>query len=69
MGFDNISISQMVYPALTTMDQEIVGKGRIAANLMTSLLTKKQVEREVETKVKIIIRDSVSKFKMRRDDV
>lgn len=69
MGFDNISISQMVYPALTTMGQEIVSKGKIAADLMTSLLNKKPVKREVETEVEIIIRDSVTTFDAGRVDV
>ena len=30
LGFDNLPIASMVYPALTTVDQAILGKGRLA---------------------------------------
>ncbi len=41
MGFDNLSISTMVYPALTTVDQSIAEKGRLAGNLIASILNKR----------------------------
>lgn len=60
MGFDNLSISEMVYPALTTIDQAILGKGVLAGNLITSILANKNPQRETFTDISIIERDSVA---------
>lgn len=65
MGFDNISISKMVYPALTTVGQDIIKKGRTAANLITSVLVKTPVDQETITEANIILRDSVTNRKKR----
>jgi DNA-binding LacI/PurR family transcriptional regulator len=45
MGFDNLSVSRMIYPALTTIDQSIGEKGRLAGNLIAAILDKKDVPR------------------------
>ena len=61
MGFDNLSISTMVYPALTTVDQSIAEKGRLAGNLIASILDKRATERETLVPATIIVRDSVKR--------
>lgn len=60
MGFDNLSVSRMVYPALTTVDQSILNKGKLAGNLIASILGKKGAPRESLTDVAIVERDSVA---------
>lgn len=60
MGFDNLSVSRMVYPALTTVDQAILEKGRLAGNLIASILRKEDAPRESTIPVRIVERDSVS---------
>ncbi len=60
MGFDNLSVSRMVYPALSTMDQSILNKGRLAGNLIASILGKKGAPKESFTEVAIVERDSVA---------
>ena len=59
MGFDNLSISTMVYPALTTVDQSIAEKGRLAGSLIASILDRRATERETIVPTKIVVRDSV----------
>lgn len=60
MGFDNLSVSRMVYPALTTMDQSILNKGKLAGDLIASILGKKGAPKESLTEVAIVERDSVA---------
>lgn len=60
MGFDNLSISRMVYPALTTVDQSILGKGQLAGRLIAKILGKQDAPRETFTDITIVERDSVS---------
>ena len=59
MGFDNLSISTMVYPALTTVDQSIGEKGRLAGNLIASILNKHDTARNTVVPTVIVERDSV----------
>jgi LacI family transcriptional regulator len=59
MGFDNLSISTMVYPALTTVDQSIAEKGRLAGSLIASILDRRATARETIVPTKIVVRDSV----------
>lgn len=59
MGFDNLPVSRMVYPALTTVDQAILDKGKLAGDLITRLLRKEAAPRETTTGIRIIERDSV----------
>ena len=60
MGFDNLSISQMVYPALTTIDQAIIKKGETAGRLITEALAGRKIERNVISSALIVERDSVA---------
>jgi LacI family transcriptional regulator len=59
LGFDNLPIASMVYPALTTVDQSIAEKGRLAGNLVASILDKRATPRETLIPTSIIVRDSV----------
>lgn len=59
MGFDNLSVSRMVYPALTTVDQTILAKGALAGQLVAAILDKQQPQRKTLIPVSIIERDSV----------
>jgi DNA-binding LacI/PurR family transcriptional regulator len=59
MGFDNLSVSRMVYPALTTVDQSILKKGQLAGQLIAAILGKQQPERKTLIPVTIVERDSV----------
>jgi LacI family transcriptional regulator len=61
MGFDNLSISTMVYPALTTVDQSIAEKGRLAGNLIASILNKRATERNTIVPTTVVERDSVKR--------
>lgn len=61
MGFDNLSISTMVYPALTTVDQSIGEKGRLAGNLIASILNKRDTARQTIVPTVIVERDSVTR--------
>ena len=63
MGFDNLSISTMVYPALTTVDQSIAQKGRLAGNLIAAILNKRATERNTIVPTTIVERDSVGRRK------
>lgn len=60
MGFDNLPISRMVYPALTTVDQSILGKGQLAGKLITDILGKNDPPRESLIDFAIVERDSVA---------
>ena len=59
MGFDNLSVARIVYPALTTVDQSILEKGRVAGNLAVAMLGKEKPARETVMPVRIVERDSV----------
>ena len=59
MGFDNLPVSRMVYPALTTVDQSILEKGKLAGDLIARVLRKEAAPRESTTDVRIVERDSV----------
>jgi DNA-binding LacI/PurR family transcriptional regulator len=61
MGFDNLSISTMVYPALTTVDQSIGSKGRLAGSLIASILNKHDTARQTFVPTTIVERDSVKR--------
>lgn len=60
MGFDNLSISEMVYPPLTTVDQAILEKGEAAGRLITEALAGHAVARNVVTTADIVERASVA---------
>lgn len=60
MGFDNLSISRMLSPALTTVDQSILQKGRLAGSIITAALADQAVEREQYSDFGILERRSVA---------
>jgi len=60
MGFDNISIGKMLYPALTTVDQGILARGESAGSLITSALAGQAVPKDMRTPTTIIERASVA---------
>jgi DNA-binding LacI/PurR family transcriptional regulator len=60
MGFDNLSVSRMVYPALTTVDQSILAKGQLAGRLIAGILGKTDAPRESLMPITIVERDSVA---------
>jgi LacI family transcriptional regulator len=49
----------MVYPALTTVDQSILGKGALAGKLIAAILGKQDPARDTLVPIEIIERDSV----------
>lgn len=62
IGFDNIIISQMVTPSLTTVAQPLIQMGSTAAELLLKLIHKTQIDdKHLLLPFKIIERDSVSK--------
>ena len=64
VGFDDIHSAKMIFPALTTIRQDIGEKGRIAAKLLLDDLNKNQVGHKVVTlEPELIIRDSVKPLK------
>ena len=60
VGFDDISLCQMVTPPLTTVHQDISLKGRLAVNLMLQLLEGKKVaDNHLILPTKLVERESV----------
>ena len=51
----------MVYPALTTVDQSIAVKGRLAGNLFASIHNKRDPARETIGPTTMVSRDSVKR--------
>lgn len=62
IGFDNIIISQMVTPCLTTVAQPLIQMGSAAAELLLKLINKTLIdEKHLRLPFTIIERDSVTK--------
>lgn len=60
VGFDDISLCQMITPPLTTVHQDINLKGKLAVNLMLQLLDGKQAtERQLILPTTLVERESV----------
>lgn len=60
VGFDDLVISQMITPALTTIHQDMAAKGRHAVDFMVRKLEGKQLsETEIALPTRLIERDSV----------
>ena len=66
IGFDNLSISNMIYPRLTTVDQKIFQKGVKAADILISVLENKskEMQKDISMDLAIIERNSVSVRKL-----
>lgn len=60
VGFDDLPIAAWTNPALTTVRQPIVEKGRIAARLLIQLLQGKAVQTPPPLSTKLIVRASTS---------
>ncbi len=65
LGFDNLSISKMTYPSLTTVNQNIFSKGVCAAQIVLDILNKgvNSVNKQELMNIQIIERDSVRRIK------
>ena len=62
IGFDDIQSAKMIYPALTTVRQDINYKARIAAELILKDLENNEIGHEIrELSPELIIRESVKK--------
>lgn len=60
IGYDNISISSMLHPSLSTVDQKGYELGEIAANLMKRLISGEKIANSiVKFYPKLIVRESV----------
>lgn len=59
VGFDNVPEAALITPRLTTVDQSIREKGRIAMELMLSLLRGERPEQQlIKIPTRLIVRDS-----------
>jgi len=65
MGFDNLSISKMVYPPLTTVNQKIYNKGNEAAQVILNILEGHDQPKDKNKilNIEIIERNSVKRLK------
>ena len=65
IGFDNLSISKMTYPALTTVNQNIFSKGARAAETVLEIVNKgiNSVEKEQWMEISILERGTVKELK------
>lgn len=62
IGFDDIQAARMISPSLTTVNQDIEEKARVAAKLLLSDLKNKEISNKIiEIKPKLIIRESTKK--------
>lgn len=61
-GFDDTYLSKVMYPQLTTVNQNISLRGEIAGDLIVEVINKKQVQREIYTQYEIIKRGSTKKL-------
>ncbi|PZR96608.1 MAG: alanine racemase [Candidatus Chloroheliales bacterium] len=58
IGFDDIPLAALVSPALSTVHQPIVEKGRIAANLLAEALESSRAAERVMLPTSLVLRDS-----------
>lgn len=62
-GFDDILLSRMVRPRLTTVRQDVTKKGRLSVEYLLDLVQEKKLpQQEVKLPVELVIRDSVKVF-------
>ena len=62
-GFDDVPISRMVRPALTTVRQDIQAKGIAAVEELLKLIEGESEDNIVQLGTELVIRDSVKNFK------
>ena len=63
IGFDDLYLSSITCPPLTTVHQDIIEKGRIAASMLIDSIEKKPVEKEIIMPIKLVERNSVARPK------
>jgi len=69
VGFDDLPVAAWTNPALTTVRQPIVEKGRIAARLLIQLLQGKHVQSPPPLSTRLIVRASTAKPNAAREVV
>lgn len=63
VGFDNIDISELVNPPLTTVNQNMYSMGKEAAKMLINIIEDLEVEeKNKELKAELVIRESVNKI-------
>lgn len=62
VGFDNVSMSRLICPALTTVSQDMELRAKIAIEKLNDLKEHREIEAKVTLPVKLVVRDSVRKF-------
>jgi LacI family transcriptional regulator len=61
IGFDNIELSQMITPPLTTIDHPKYEMGRFACNLLIDILNGTPVNvKEIVLQPQLVVRSSVA---------
>jgi LacI family transcriptional regulator len=66
IGFDNVSISQYSYPALSTITQPAFEKGVIAADMLVNYLHTKVRPESIMLPTELVIRQSTGPVKEER---
>ncbi|GKX29256.1 LacI family transcriptional regulator [Vallitalea longa] len=63
IGFDNVYLSRYANPKLTTINQDIIAKGNIAAENLINMIEKNySKEPNIKIQTDLVIRDSVKKL-------
>jgi LacI family transcriptional regulator len=60
VGFDDIALSKLINPPLTTVSQSIQQRGKLAAQLLVKCIKGECVKSHRTIKTKLVIRSSVS---------
>lgn len=63
IGFDDISISSLYEPGITTVSQNINSLGKISGDAVIKLIEKEEVLKNQVLKTQLIVRDSCSRLK------
>ncbi|EMS72219.1 LacI family DNA-binding transcriptional regulator [Ruminiclostridium cellobioparum] len=63
MGFDDISISALYEPGISTVSQNITSLGKVSGDAIIKLISKEDVVRNQVLNTSLIIRDSCSRIK------
>lgn len=64
IGFDDIYISEIFDPQITTVKQNIYQKGQVAVEvLMKSIMGESKAKQEIVLPVEIVVRDTVKKYR------
>jgi len=62
-GFDDILLSRMVRPKLTTVRQDVTKKGRLSVDYLLDLVQEKELQQQdVKLPVELVVRDSVKRL-------